>query len=109
MRWFAGLLVLVLLGLQYRLWVGDGSLAEVRKLRDEIEAQKAELTRLRARNQVLEAEVLDLHEGLEALEERARSELGMIKEGELFLQIVEEPDEHEAAPQAETPDAGEEP
>ncbi len=93
MRWFAGILLLLLVALQYRLWTGDGSLAEVRALRDEIRAQKAELEQLRARNQALEAEVLDLHEGLDALEERARSELGMIKQGELFLQIIEEPAE----------------
>ncbi|WP_089729135.1 cell division protein FtsB [Candidatus Thiosymbion oneisti] len=91
MRWFIGLLLLLLLALQYRLWTGDGSLAEVQALRDEINAQKVELQQLRARNQVLEAEVLDLHEGLDALEERARSELGMIKRGELFLQVIEEP------------------
>jgi len=90
MRWFAGILLLLLLGLQYRLWAGEGSLAEVRALRDEISAQKAELKQLRARNRILEAEVLDLHKGLDALEERARSELGMIKQGELFLQIIEE-------------------
>jgi len=93
MRWFIGLLLLLLLALQYRLWAGDGSLAEVRALRDEINVQKAELAQLRARNQILEAEVIDLHEGLDALEERARSELGMIKRGELFLQVIEEPAE----------------
>jgi len=88
MRWFAGLLLFLLLGLQHRLWVGGG-LAEVRALRDRIDAQQAELEQLRARNRTLEAEVLDLSEGVEALEERARSELGMIKDGELFLQIIE--------------------
>jgi len=91
MRWVAGLLLLLLLGLQHRLWVGDGGLAEVRALRDRIDAQQTELEQLRARNRTLEAEVLDLSEGVEALEERARSELGMIKDGELFLQIIEEP------------------
>lgn len=91
MRWFAGLLLLLLLGMQYRLWVGDGGLAAVRALRDQIDEQRTELEQLRARNQTLEAEVLDLYEGVAALEERARSELGMIKEGELFLQVIEEP------------------
>ncbi len=91
MRWFAGLLLLLLLALQYRLWTGNGSLTEVQALRDKLNAQKSELEQLRARNQVLEAEVLDLQEGLDALEERARSELGMIKRGELFLQVIEEP------------------
>jgi len=103
MRWFIGLLLLLLLALQYRLWTGNGSLAEVQALRDEISAQKAELEQLRARNQVLEAEVIDLHEGLDALEERARSELGMIKRGELFLQVIEEPTDD--APQEPAPAA----
>jgi cell division protein FtsB len=92
MRWLAGVLLLLLAALQYRLWVGDGSLAEVHALREEISAQKAELLQLQARNQSLEAEVLDLREGLDALEERARSELGMIKQGEMFLQVIQGPD-----------------
>lgn len=104
MRWFTGILLLLLLALQYRLWTGDGSLAEIRALRDEISAQKAELEQLRARNQVLAAEVLDLQEGLDALEERARIELGMIKRGELFLQVIEEP--AEGTSQKSASDAG---
>lgn len=90
MRWLAGILLLVLLGLQYRLWVGDGSLAQVQALRQEIASEKDELKQLRTRNKVMEAEVQDLRVGLDALEERARSELGMIKQGELFLQVIEE-------------------
>ena len=90
MRWLAGILLLILLGLQYRLWIGEGSLAELRAVRDEISVQKRELEQLRARNQILEAEVVDLRDGLDALEERARSELGMIKQGEMFLQIIGE-------------------
>jgi cell division protein FtsB len=82
--------LLLLLGwLQYRLWVGEGSLAEVTALRREIKAQEAEIEILRERNRRLLAEVEDLRQGLDALEERARSELGMIKEGELFLQVIE--------------------
>jgi len=91
MHWLAGILLLVLLGLQYRLWVGDGSLAQVQSLREEVAAQRTELKGLRIRNQALEAEVQDLQDGLDALEERARSELGMIKDGELFLQVIERP------------------
>ncbi|MEA3275211.1 MAG: cell division protein FtsB [Pseudomonadota bacterium] len=90
MRWLAAILLLLLLWLQYRLWVGEGSLAEVQALRQEIADQQVELGELHARNQVLEAEVQDLREGLDALEERARSELGMIKQGEVFLQVIEE-------------------
>ncbi|GAB4359397.1 MAG: hypothetical protein Kow006_28480 [Gammaproteobacteria bacterium] len=82
-------LVVILLWLQYRLWVGDGSLAEVWQLRREIATQQAENRRLRERNRVLEAEVQDLKQGYKAIEERARSELGMIRENETFYQIVE--------------------
>ncbi len=89
MRILIGTLLVTFLWLQYRLWVGEGSLAEVHNLQQEISRQQAELERLTQRNRVLEAEVLDLKTGLEALEERARTELGMIKEGELFYQVIE--------------------
>lgn len=89
MRILVLVLLLLLGGLQYRLWVGEGSLAEVTALRREIQAQKEEIERLQTRNRRMQAEVEDLRQGLDALEERARSELGMIKEGELFLQLVE--------------------
>jgi cell division protein FtsB len=91
MRWLVGILVLLLLWLQYRLWVGEGSLAEVVSLRHEIERQRTELSRLEARNRELEAEVADLRGGLDALEERARAELGMIKQGEIFYQVIQSP------------------
>jgi len=89
MRWLAAILLVVLVILQYRLWIGRGSLAEVHDLKKEIAAEQAALVKLQARNEVLEAEVKDLHSGLEALEERARTDLGMIKQGETFLQIIE--------------------
>jgi cell division protein FtsB len=89
MRWLATILLVVLVLLQYRLWVGRGSIAEVYELKHEIVAQQAELVKLRARNQVLEADVKDLHTGLDALEERARTDLGMIKQGEVFLQVIQ--------------------
>ena len=91
MRWLVGLLVALLLLLQYRLWIGDGSLAEVWDLYQQVETQREENQRLRERNQALEAEVEDLKQGLEAIEERAREELGMIKDDETFYQIIEEP------------------
>ena len=75
------LIFVMLIVLQYRLWVGEGSLAEVHALKQEIDSQQRELAELRNRNQQLEAEVSDLKKGLEAIEERARSELGMIGKG----------------------------
>ncbi|MFC1685178.1 cell division protein FtsB [Pseudomonadota bacterium] len=89
MRFIIGILLVLLLLLQYRLWVGEGSLAEVSNLQREIAAQQQELAKLHQRNRALQAEVQDLKQGLEAIEERARSELGMIKEGETFYQVIE--------------------
>jgi len=79
----------ILLGLQYPLWLGDGGLLSYWKLRQEISDQKTENTQLRERNAALEAEVRDLKEGYEALEERARAELGMVRRGETFYQLIE--------------------
>jgi len=92
MRWVVFVLLLLSGWLQYRLWVGEGSLEELGALRGEITAQKVEIERLTTRNRTLQAEVEDLRTGDDALEERARSELGMIKEGELFLQVIEPAD-----------------
>lgn len=88
-RLLLGVFLLVLVTLQYRLWVGEGSLAEVRQLQRQIDAQHAELGDLRERNAALQAEVDDLRGGLEAVEARARGELGMIREGETFYQVIE--------------------
>jgi len=90
MRWLIWLLLILLVLLQYRLWVGDGSLAEVWDLFQQVEVQKTENRELRERNQALDAEVQDLKQGLEAIEERAREELGMTREDETFYQIIEE-------------------
>jgi cell division protein FtsB len=81
-------LLLVLLGLQYRLWFGEGSLAEVAALKRQLAAQRAELKDLHERNATLQAEVDDLKEGLAAIEARARSELGLIREGETYFQLL---------------------
>jgi cell division protein FtsB len=91
MRIVIGILIALLLLLQYRLWVGEGSLAEVHALRKQVESQKAQLETMRQRNSALRAEVQDLKKGLDAIEERARSELGMIRESEEFYQIVDDP------------------
>ena len=88
MRVLVGMLLVLLLMLQYRLWFGEGSIQEVSRLRAEAEEGRAEVIRLNSRNQALAAEVADLKRGLEAIEERARAELGMISEGETFYQFV---------------------
>ena len=83
------LLVLLLVFLQYSLWFGDGSLQKVWRLHKDVEQQRQENAVLRERNEALEAEVLDLQQGLEAIEEHAREDLGMIKKGETFYQVIE--------------------
>lgn len=87
--WLFVVLILMLAGLQYRLWVGDGSLAQVQDLQHQIAEQKGENERLMERNRILEAEVMELKKGMETVEERARHELGMVKEGETLYQISE--------------------
>ena len=87
--WLFVALVLVLAGLQYRLWVGEGSLAQVAELQRQIDEQEGENERLLERNRILEAEVLELKKGMETVEERARHELGMVKEGETLYQLAE--------------------
>jgi cell division protein FtsB len=81
----AALIVLI----QYPLWLGKGSWLRVWEVDQQIRAQRAANRQLQARNLALEAEVRDLKVGLEAIEERARSELGMIKQDEVFFQVVE--------------------
>jgi cell division protein FtsB len=81
-------LILILFGLQYRLWVGEGSLAEVSALRQQLAGQGAELHNLRERNATLRAEVEDLKKGLAAIEARARSELGLIRQDETYFQLL---------------------
>ena len=83
------LLVVLLVYLQYSLWFGDGSLQDVWRLHKDVEQQRQENAVLRERNEALEAEVLDLQQGLEAIEEHAREDLGMIKKGETFYQVIE--------------------
>ncbi len=90
MKWIAAILLIMLLALQYRLWVGQGSLAEVSRLQHSIEQKQASNAILRERNNALDAEVQDLKQGVDAIEERARSELGMIKKDETFFQIINE-------------------
>ncbi|TQV84607.1 cell division protein FtsB [Exilibacterium tricleocarpae] len=90
MKWIVGILLLLLLGLQYRLWVGDGSFAEVTRLEREIRQQHVENDRLRERNRVLAIEVGELKAGLDSVEARAREDMGMIKNGETFYMVVDD-------------------
>lgn len=89
MKWLIPILLILLAGLQYRLWVGEGSLADVVRLNDEIETQALENDRLRERNRVLATEVKGLKSGVDAVEERAREDLGMIKPDETFFMVVD--------------------
>ena len=88
MKILIAVLLLLLIGLQYKLWFGDGSLSEVVQLTRELELQKQKLRELEERNRILEAQVLDLQNGLDAFEEKARNDLGMIKQGETFIQLI---------------------
>jgi len=82
-------LIIVLIGLlQYRLWVGDGSVAQINEYQQRLDELKLEADKRNLRNESLRAEVLDIKKGQEAIEERARYELGMIREDETFFQIV---------------------
>ena len=77
--------------IQYPLWLGKGGWLRVWEVDQQIRAQLETNRRLQARNGALDAEVQDLKVGLDAVEERARSELGMIKDTEIFFQVLEKP------------------
>jgi cell division protein FtsB len=89
LRWLLAGLLLLLVVLQYRLWIAEGSLAERHRLERQIEQQTRINEELQARNAALEREVLDLQTGNKGLEQRAREQLGLIREGETFYQFVE--------------------
>lgn len=89
MKIIALLLLLLLIWLQYKIWLQDGGVPEVVQLQQEVEEMKTEVKKLQERNLSLDAEVKDLKKGLDAIEERARSEMGMIKEGEVYYQVIE--------------------
>jgi cell division protein FtsB len=91
MRALLAILLLILILLQVKMWFGEGGFSDVRRLEQRVEEQAQENEALAQRNRELQAEVEDLRQGLGAVEERARSELGMIKENEEFYQVV--PDE----------------
>ena len=85
----SAILLLLLILLQYRLWLDKGGIPEALQLEQEIELLNTEVNRLTERNQKLKAEVIDLKTGLEAIEERARTDLGMIKNDEVYYQVID--------------------
>jgi cell division protein FtsB len=87
MKWFAAALLAALLLLQYRIWFSGDGVREVLRLRTAVASQQGDNERLSARNRQLAAEVRDLKQGYSALEERARSDLGMIGADETFFQV----------------------
>ena len=90
MRIIAVILGLLFFILQYDLWIGEGSLRTVWRLQEDITEQKKENEKISQRNDSLLAEVNDLKKGEAAIEERARNDLGMIKKGETYIQVVDE-------------------
>src|SRR6516225_3683947 len=91
MKWLAAALAVTILLLQYRVWLAEDGVRQVTGLRQAVAAQRAENEQLAERNRQLAAEVRDLKTGLDALEERARSDLGMISRNETFYQVVPPP------------------
>ena len=83
-------LLVVLTGLQSRLWLGEGSFAHVNTLQAKVSRKVAENSVKVQRNKILRAEIIELKRGLESIEEKARSEFGLIKEGETFFLLIED-------------------
>ena len=99
MKWLALGLFLLLVLAQYRLWFAEqGSLAELHRLQADIVEQQATNAELAARNAQLEQEVLELQQGMDTVEERARRDLGMIRDGETYYQVVAPEQESLSAP-----------
>jgi cell division protein FtsB len=87
LRWLAAILLLLITALQYPLWFGKGGWLSVRELDRQVAAQREANAKLKVRNDTLDADVRDLKTGSEAIEERARSELGMVKHDEVLFQL----------------------
>jgi len=103
LRWVALVLIVLLIALQMKLWHGNGGVREVETLRAAVKKQGEDNDKLQQRNQALGADVDDLKHGEQAVEARARAELGLIKPGETFYQVVEKPGANQApAPTAST-------
>ncbi|AQA19332.1 cell division protein FtsB [Halioglobus japonicus] len=90
MRWLFGILLVLLVVLQYRLWIAEGSLAEQQRLKRQVDRFTEENAVLRERNAVLEREVLELQTGNAGVEQRAREQLNLVRDGETFYQMDDE-------------------
>ena len=101
MKLLSGVLVALIVLIQYPLWLGKGSWFRVWEVDQQIKSQRDKNTTLHTRNSILDADVRDLKQGLDAIEERARSEMGMIKQDEIFFQLLKPGQSHPplAAPQ----------
>ena len=92
MRIITAILVLFLLLLQHRLWFGKNSVSDYLALKASVVHQEQQNDKLVKRNKVIYADIFDLKNGLQAVEERARNELGMIKDGETFFRVIPKED-----------------
>ncbi|QFY44037.1 cell division protein FtsB [Candidatus Methylospira mobilis] len=99
-------LIIVLILLQFRLWFGDSNLLELEELKQRADELTQRVHERKERNAALEAEIMDLKRGTDAIEERARFDLGMIREGEHFIQVLENPQQEPetAVPQNSAPE-----
>lgn len=91
LKWLGLILIALLVGLQVKLWIGDGGMRDLRAIRARVAAQRAENAKLQQRNDALQADVEDLKSGQDAVAARARAQLGLIKPGEVFYQVVAVP------------------
>jgi cell division protein FtsB len=91
MRWLGFLFIVLILALQYPMWLGKGGWLQVRELERQLDVQRQANAVLKARNERLDADVRDLKAGVEAIEERARADLGMVRQEEVFFQLQSAP------------------
>jgi cell division protein FtsB len=106
LRWLALAFVALIVALQYPMWLGKGGWLQVRELDRQIAAVQDGNAKLKARNEALDADVRDLKNGFEAIEERARAELGMVKQDEVFFQLQQLPPSTDVSSSAAAPAAG---
>ena len=101
MRWLLGILLILLVILQYRLWIAEGSIAEQQRLKVQVEEFIRVNEELQARNAVLEREVLELQSGNAGVEQRAREQLNLVRKGETYYQVEEDEPSSPPAPTVE--------